>query len=240
MTTIGILGSQYLSTPELPFHQFPVTYTRTAFINALQSVGGTVIMIPIDRDLDKLADYIKLVDKVMLTGGEDVAPLFYGQDPHPLLGNINPERDRFEIAAIHEVIKQEKALLGVCRGHQLLNVALGGTLYQDVSLYRNPEVATLKHMQAPTKFKFTTHFVNVDPTSSLNFLPETYHVNSYHHQMIDQLADDLITIATASDGVIEAVENKAKRLLGVQWHPEGTWDNIPDERAIFDFFVNQL
>ena len=148
MTTIGILGSQYLSTPELPFHQFPVTYTRTAFIDALQSVGATVIMIPIDRDLDKLADYIKLVDKVLLTGGEDVAPLFYGQDPHPLLGNINPERDRFEIAAIHEVIKQEKALLGVCRGHQLLNVALGGTLYQDVSLYRNPEVATLKHMQA--------------------------------------------------------------------------------------------
>ncbi len=127
MTTIGILGSQFLSTPELPFHQFPVTYTRTAFIDALQSVGANVIMIPIDRDLDKLPDIIKLVDKVLLTGGEDVAPLFYGQDPHPLLSTINPERDRFEIAAIHEVIKQEKALLGVCRGHQLLNVALGGT-----------------------------------------------------------------------------------------------------------------
>ena len=240
MTTIGILGSQFLSTPELPFHQFPVTYTRTAFIDALQSVGANVIMIPIDRDWDKLPDIIKLVDKVLLTGGEDVAPLFYGQDPHPLLSTINPERDRFEIAAIHEVIKQEKALLGVCRGHQLLNVALGGTLHQDVSLYHNPETATLKHLQAPTKSQFTSHFIEVDPTSSLSFLPETYHVNSYHHQMIDRLADDLTTIAKASDGVIEAVESKAKRLLGVQWHPEGTWDTIPNERAIFDFFVNSL
>ena len=119
-------------------------------------------------------------------------------------------------------------------------MALGGTLHQDVSLYHNPETATLKHLQAPTKSQFTSHFIEVDPTSSLSFLPETYHVNSYHHQMIDRLADDLTTIAKASDGVIEAVESKAKRLLGVQWHPEGTWDTIPNERAIFDFFVNSL
>lgn len=162
-------------------------------------------------------------------------PQFYGQDPHPLLTRINPDRDRFEIAAIHEVIRQNKALLGVCRGHQLLNVALGGTLYQDLSLSQT----TLKHMQAPTKSQFTSHFVTVDQRSSLGFLPETYHVNSYHHQIIDDLADDLTSIAIASDGTIEAVESKTHRLLGVQWHPEGTWQVKPDELAIFDFFVNQ-
>lgn len=235
MTTIGILGSQYLRTDEEPFHQFPVTYTRTAFIKALQTVGATVIMLPIDQDLDKLQAMIGLVDKVVLTGGEDVAPQFYGQDPHPLLTRTNPDRDRFEIAAIHEVIRQNKALLGVCRGHQLLNVALDGTLYQDLSLSKT----TLKHMQAPTKSQFTSHFVTVDPRSSLGFLPETYHVNSYHHQIIADLADDLTSIAIASDGAIEAVESKTHRLLGVQWHPEGTWQVKPDDLAIFDFFVNQ-
>lgn len=237
MTTIGIIGSQFLSTPEFPFHQFPVTYTRTAFIDALQSVGAQVIIIPIDKALRNLPHYISLVDKVLLTGGEDVSPQFYGQDPHKLLGNTNPDRDRFELAVIQEVIKQEKALLGVCRGHQLLNVALGGTLYQDLSLMQTP---TIKHLQAPTKSHFTTHTVEIDPNSSLNFLPAAYHVNSYHHQMIDRLADDLVSIAHASDGVIEAVEHKTKRLMGIQWHPEGTWDSIRDERDIFDFFVNHL
>lgn len=236
MTTIGILGSQFLSTDEQPFHQFPVTYTRTSFIDALQSLGATVIMLPIDQELEKLSALIGLVDKVVLTGGEDVSPQFYGQEPHPRLSTTNANRDRFEIAAVHEVIKQNKALLGICRGHQLLNVALGGTLFQDVSL----SPATLKHMQAPTKSQFTTHFVTVDPSSSLGFLPETYHVNSYHHQMIDCLADDLKVIAKASDGIIEAVESKKHRLLGIQWHPEGTWRTNADELAIFDFFVNQF
>lgn len=237
MTTIGIIGSQFLSTPEFPFHEFPVTYTRTAFIDALQSVGASVIMIPIDKDLDHLPNYISLVDKVLLTGGEDVSPQFYAQDPHIRLGNTNPNRDQFELAVIQEVIKQNKALLGVCRGHQLLNVALGGTLYQDLSLMQTP---TIKHLQAPTKSHFTTHTIEIDPDSSLNFLPTAYQVNSYHHQMIDQLADELVSIAHASDGVIEAVENKSKRLMGIQWHPEGTWDTIAEERNIFDFFVNQL
>lgn len=237
MTTIGIIGSQFLSTPEYPFHEFPVTYTRTAFIDVLQNVGASVIMIPIDKELSKLPHYISLVDKVLLTGGEDVSPQFYGQDPHTLLGRTNPDRDLFELAVVQEVIKQGKALLGVCRGLQLLNVALGGTLYQDLSLNKVP---TIKHLQAPTQSNFTTHSVDIDPDSSLHFLPQSYHVNSYHHQMIDQLADSLASIAKASDGVIEAVENKAKRLLAVQWHPEGTWDSIDDERAIFDFFVNEL
>ncbi|MDR1606313.1 MAG: gamma-glutamyl-gamma-aminobutyrate hydrolase family protein [Streptococcaceae bacterium] len=237
MTTIGILGSQFLDTPELPFHQFPLTYTRTAFIDALQSVGATVILIPIDQELAKLPELIGLIDKVLLTGGEDIAPHFYGQDPHPLLSNTNAYRDQFEIAAVHEVIRQGKALFGVCRGQQLLNVALGGSLYQDLSL---SETAKLKHLQAPTKAEFTSHFIQIDPQSSLNFLPERYHVNSYHHQVIDRLAKDLTPIAQATDGVIEAVENKAKRLLAVQWHPEGTWHKIAEERRLFDYFVNQL
>lgn len=84
MTTIGILGSQYLRTDEEPFHQFPVTYTRTSFISALQSVGATVIMLPIDQDLDKLQKMIGLVDKVVLTGGEDVAPPILWARPAPL------------------------------------------------------------------------------------------------------------------------------------------------------------
>lgn len=237
MTAIGIIGSQFLSTPEFPFHEFPVTYSRTAFIDVLQSVGASVIMIPIDKNLNHLPHYISLVDKVLLTGGEDVSPQFYGQDPHKLLGNTNPDRDQFELAVIQEVIKQNKALIGICRGHQLLNVALGGTLYQDLSLMQTP---TIKHLQAPTKSHFTTHTVEIDPDSSLDFLPATYHVNSYHHQMIDRLANDLVSIAHASDGVIEAVESKSHRLMGVQWHPEGTWENIAYERAIFDFFVNEL
>ncbi|GFH40613.1 gamma-glutamyl-gamma-aminobutyrate hydrolase family protein [Lactococcus insecticola] len=235
MTTIGIIGTQYLNFEEQPFHENQVIYTRKAFTDALQTTGATVIIIPIDA-LDKIPDYVSMVDKILLTGGEDVAPQFYGEDPHRLLGLINPDRDAFEIAVIKESIKQKKAVFGVCRGMQLMNVALGGSLYQDLSLAST----TVKHLQAPTKQQFPTHFVAVDQTSSLNFLPERYHVNSYHHQAIHRLSDELSSIATASDGIIEAVENKNNRLLAVQWHPEGTWDTIDSEFAIFKYFVDVL
>lgn len=189
------------------------------------------MMIPIDRDLAKLPDTIKLVDKVLLTGGEDVAPLFYGQDPHPLATYQSWTWSIWDRGYpwSHQA---RKSLAGCLPWPWLTAWRLGNAHRMSVSI----GILTLRPWSTnkrQLKSQFTSHFVTLSQPR-LNFLPETYHVNSYHHQMIDRLADDLTTIATASDGVIEAVENKAKHVTGVM-ASRRDWDTISDERAFLIF-----
>ncbi|HAY6986700.1 TPA: gamma-glutamyl-gamma-aminobutyrate hydrolase family protein, partial [Enterococcus faecium] len=128
----------------------------------------------------------------------------------------------------------------VCRGLQLLNVVLEGTLYQDLSLYPKWSV---KHEQQPTAPQFTTHEVKIVSDSLLsNLLPDPYFVNSYHHQAVKDLSPLLKAIAFSNDGLIEAVQSKddMHKILGVQWHPELTHRVHPSEQRLFDFFVNEF
>lgn len=236
MAVIGILGSAYNVSTKEPFWWNKVTYTRQGFIDVLQALGHTPLILPIGLE-EQAASYLSLVDKIILTGGSDVAPQFYGEEPHPKLETTNPERDRFELAAIKAALAQNKAIFGVCRGLQVLNVAFGGSLYQDLSDY--PKKA-LKHRQSPTPQEFATHSIAVNQESLLDFLPEKYFVNSFHHQGIKVLAPELTAIAHANDGVIEALENKEKRILAVQWHPECTWEKEAHDRQLFQFFADSL
>jgi putative glutamine amidotransferase len=235
MTTIGILASQLRSTQQDPFWWNRVTYTRQRFIDVLQGLGHTAILFPVDKS-EKATEMVGLVDKILLTGGTDVDPRFYNEDPDPKLEGANPRRDAFEIAAIKAAISQKKAVLGICRGLQVLNVALGGTLYQDLSY----SPSKLKHRQAPTPQEFDSHSVQVARDGLLSFLPQQHFVNSFHHQAIKELSPELTAIATAPDGIIEAVENKEKRLLAVQWHPESDHETNPENREIFRFFAEEL
>ncbi|MDH6364753.1 gamma-glutamyl-gamma-aminobutyrate hydrolase PuuD [Enterococcus sp. PF1-24] len=123
-----------------------------------------------------------------IAGGQDVDPHLYNEVPHPKLLATNPARDTFEMTLVLEAIHQKKPIFAVCRGIHLLNVALGGTLYQDLSLYDNWQV---KHNQVPTPPSFATHNITVDVNSRLSFLPENYRVNSFHHQAIKKLAPSL-------------------------------------------------
>ena len=140
----------------------------------------------------------------------------------------------FELAAIKAALEANKPILGVCRGLQLLNVYFGGTLYQDLSLTSSQ----IKHLQSPTPQEVPTHHISVEKESSLGFLPENYMVNSFHHQVIKDLGQGLQAIAHGNDGLVEAIENKEKHVLAVQWHPECTWETEHFDKKIFEIFAN--
>ncbi|MDR0921677.1 MAG: gamma-glutamyl-gamma-aminobutyrate hydrolase family protein [Lactobacillales bacterium] len=237
-TVIGIAGNEVIEGLE-HFHGNFVSYTQKNFATAMHELGALPMILPIS-DPSFAAGYVNKIDKLLLAGGHDVSPLNFGEEPHYLLQETNPDRDAFELALVAEAVKQKKPIFGICRGMQILNVAYGGTLYQDLSLYENYKV---KHLQAPTKEIFTTHTVRIEKESTLgNFLPEIYQVNSYHHQAIKVLGSGLRPIAESPDGLIEAVEseNAGQRVLGVQWHPEMLFERIATELDLFRYFVEEL
>lgn len=235
---IGIAGNQLIHSVEV-FNGNYVTYTPQGFVEAIQQVGGLPIVLPINSK-DTAKEYIASIDKLLLAGGQDVAPEFFGESPHPKLEETNPARDAFELALVHEAIKQQKPIFAVCRGMQLVNVALGGTLYQDLSLFTD---WTIKHGQQPTQPQFATHDIHVTQHTALAKLVGTsYRVNSYHHQAIHTLSPQLTATAFSPDGLVEAVESTdpMQRIFAVQWHPELRFKNSEKEWQLFNYFVNEL
>lgn len=214
-----------------------ISYTPKNFVDGIKKAGGLALILPISSP-DDAKDYVDRIDKLLLAGGQDICPEFYQQHPHQKLGATDRNRDVFELALIKEAQAQQKPIFGVCRGMQLLNVAFGGTLHQDLSLH---PAETIKHVQVPTPFHMPTHDVAVAKDSLLTeIVGECYHVNSFHHQTIDRVADEFTVIATAPDGVIEGIHSKHQKIFGVQWHPELTHEVIESEQKIFDFFVNKF
>lgn len=232
---VGIAGNQLIRATDT-FQGNQVTYTPQGFVNAIQQAGGLPLIIPIS-DPASASSYIQQIDKLILAGGQDVSPQLYHEVPHPKLMETNFQRDLFEKALIKEALKQKKPILAVCRGMQLLNVTLGGSLYQDLSLYSDWSV---KHDQFPTAPQFATHEVTIlSDTTLANLLPPSYFVNSYHHQAVKELAPILKATALSPDGLIEGVESTEQKLLGVQWHPELTYHINPLDQQLFTYFIQE-
>jgi putative glutamine amidotransferase len=180
---------------------------------------------------------------LLLTGGDDVDPSRYHEAPHPAVVRVAPERDEFEIALVIEARKRGLPILAICRGIQVLNVALGGTLVQDIAS-QVPGAIDHKLTVPPHQPFELAHEVWVERDSLLaNLLRErlvdgdSCEVNSRHHQAVSKLASGLRVTATAPDGIIEAIEDpSAKFCLGVQWHPENFW-RTGEFRALFEGFL---
>ncbi len=214
-----------------------ISYTPRNFITGVQNAGGLPLLLPIGS-VEDAKSYIQQIDKLLLAGGQDISPESYGASPHQKLGATNHRRDLFEMALVKEAVKAKKPIIGVCRGMQLLNVAFGGTLLQDLSLAKEP---LLKHVQVPTPFELPTHTVEIDSNSRLgDFLPQSYQVNSFHHQVVAELADEFIVTATAPDGVFEGIESVNHPIIGVQWHPELAYFTVEKEREFFTYFVQKF
>ena len=193
-------------------------------------------MLPLTDDRMSVKQLAEMCDGILFTGGHDVSPSVYGEEVKPVCGQCCPERDRMEVLLLKEALAANKAVLGICRGIQLINAALGGTLYQDLPTERPSEV---EHHETPPYDK-TAHIVELlegTPLQKLlkgDFLP----VNSYHHQAIKDLAPGLNVMAGAEDGVIEAVYMPEKRFVwAVQWHPEFSYKVNESSREIFRAFV---
>src|SRR5690606_16903816 len=160
--------------------------------------------IGVDGDVDQL---VGMIDGLVVTGGGDIDPTLFGEEPHPNLGMISPGRDSFELAFIRKVVEEDKPLLAICRGIQILNIALGGDMYQDIYTQMNSEL--IQHSQKATRAHLS-HFVNALENSMLADLADAtkFKVNSYHHQAVRNVPLPLVVSGTASDQVIEAIESK--------------------------------
>jgi putative glutamine amidotransferase len=179
------------------------------------------------------------MDGLLLSGGSDLDPGYYGEEPVPELGVTVPERDAFEMALLEHALRRGMPIFGICRGMQILNVALGGTLYQDLPSQLGKGV--LKHWQDKPKWQ-SAHEVEVREGSWIREVTNSrfVEVNSYHHQGIKDLAGGLVVSARSSDGVVEAIESRdfSKRwIVGVQWHTEAMRDVAAGHRNLFEAHV---
>ncbi|WP_049533753.1 gamma-glutamyl-gamma-aminobutyrate hydrolase family protein [Streptococcus anginosus] len=225
---IGITGNER-SNPEDEFAI--MSYAAKGFVEGVKEVGGTPIILPIG-DADMARRYIQMIDKLILTGGQNVSPQFYGEEKTIDSDNYYLERDLFELALIHEAIQQQKPIFTVCRGTQLFNVAMGGTLYQDI-----------EHHWQDSSAEYTTQKLVTKSDSVLEKIyGEVSHINSFHHQSIKDLAENVEVIARdPKDNTIEAITTTDEiAYLGVQWHPEFLFETRPKDRMLFDYVVNRL
>lgn len=213
----------------------PLYMLSQDYCQAIIKAGGIPVFLPPVGD-EMIADMVAGLDGVLFSGGVDIQPENYGEQPHPLLGDLDLERDRFELALFKHVWHAtDMPVLGVCRGFQLLNVALGGTLWQDLPSQRPSHV---HHSQRDHRYK-AVHPVKFDPETTLGgLLPKVMAVNSLHHQGIKDLAPGLRPAAWSPDGLVEALESETHGCrMAVQWHPENLAPIYPEFYQVFEALV---
>lgn len=188
---------------------------REYYCDSISAAGGLPLILPVARQIELGAAYFHLCDGILFSGGGDADPYLFGQSADKDLGEVNPRRDEFEIQLARMALAGGKPALGICRGCQILNIAAGGTIVQDIK-------SGLMHDQKAPR-DYPIHDILIESGSLLENIMQTdrIRVNSFHHQAIDKAGDNMEICAFAGDGIAEAVESRIGSFyLGVQWHPE--------------------
>jgi putative glutamine amidotransferase len=213
-------------------------YIGRDYCDAILAAGGTPVQIPLIPDPDHVEDVMSRLDGVLLPGCDsDPDPALFGEDPHPKLGRVVPEKDATDLAVIAEADRRGLPILGICYGMQILNVARGGTLIQDIE----SEVENaIEHQQGIPRER-NSHEIRIQEGSLLARLAGqngAANVNSHHHQAVRHTGRGLQATSWTSDGVIESIEDATEKpVFAVQWHPELSWRTDPLSSAIFESFV---
>jgi putative glutamine amidotransferase len=209
----------------------------TPYLRSVEAAGG----VPVSLAAAPSAEAATLLDGIqalLLTGGSDVDPALYGQAPHPRLGPVLRDRDDFELALVREALDRDLPILGICRGHQVLNVATGGTLFQDIP----SDLSGGEEHDSEKERWHRSHDVRILPGTRLRELlgEDRIAVNSFHHQAVRDLGRGLrVSAVSGENGVVEGIEAEASRfVLGVQWHPESFWNQPDGFGALFQALVH--
>lgn len=235
---IGILAN-ILIVDNVPFPGMERASVTTDYVSAVEAAGGIPVLIPVVGSPETIRRQVALVDGVLATGGYDPDPLLWGEQPNRRIEFVFPEVDQHQIAAVRLATELGKPLLGICRGLQIINVAFGGTLYQDLSLIPN---SFIQHYQKSPKYAHG-HTVSLVKDTMLAdvFKTEAIATNSFHHLAIRDVAPGFAISAYAPDGVIEAIERIAgSPVMAVQWHPEMMYAKHPEMLAIFLKFIDTI
>ncbi|MCD8012877.1 MAG: gamma-glutamyl-gamma-aminobutyrate hydrolase family protein [Lachnospiraceae bacterium] len=207
------------------------------YMNGIKEAGGIPVIMPLTSTPEDALEVFGKCDGLLMTGGQDVSPALYNEQRGEKCGVSCCERDVLEAALYANALEQDKPVLGICRGIQLINVLQGGTLYQDLpSEYKSG----IEHHMAPP-YTGSAHSVSINKQSPLYdlLLTEKLNVNSCHHQAIKKPGADLEIIAESEDGLIESVRHTGKRFVwAFQWHPEFDFHVNQNSRKIFEAFVN--
>ncbi len=206
------------------------------YIESVRKAGGIPVVIPLTVDTAQIADIIAVIDGLILSGGEDVSPFLFDEEPHKNLGEVVPDRDIFDLELAKQMLAAGKPILAICRGEQVLNVALGGSLYQDIP---SQVTGAIQHSQKAPR-NYGSHSIRIVEHSLLYKILKTKElkVNSFHHQAVKKLGKGLKITATAPDGIVEAVELEGFPVLGLQFHPEGfVYSGNMDFLPIFEWLV---
>lgn len=239
MAIIGISASIKFENKDGFFLGYEYSYVGNNYVNSISKSGAIPILLPIVDNDEQIENQIKLIDGLLISGGYDVDPQFYNEEPLEKLEAIYPKRDIYEIKLINFALKHKKPILGICRGFQILNVALGGSLYQDISYRENTFV---KHSQNAEPHQ-VTHTIDIDEDSALFQIANNRQekVNSFHHLALKNIGKNLKVVACAKDGVPEAIESTKETpfILGLQFHPEMMFASNDFAQNIFKYFVNK-
>jgi putative glutamine amidotransferase len=206
------------------------------YVEAVTEAGGLPVVLTPVAGPQAAKALLERLDGLLLSGGSDLDPCFYGEKPIPELDVTIPERDASEMALLRLALRRRVPVFGICRGMQIMNVALGGTLYQDLPSQLGNDI--LKHQQDTPGWEPTQEVEVQEDSWVSGIIGACAKVNSYHHQGVKDLAAGLIASARSSDGVVEAVESRdfsERWLVGVQWHPERMRD--AEHRGLFEAHV---
>lgn len=211
-------------------------FVSNPYIQSVRYAKGLPLILPLVRSDRIIDEYVSLCDGFLFCGGGDITPLLFGQGPQKGNGKTDITVDLFHIRLMKRVLTSKKPILAVCRGMQILNVACGGTIWQDLSLIPG---SVLDHMQQTPTRSEVSHQIRLDRSSALSrYIGTALYVNSFHHQAVNEPGTDVSVSAQAQDGTIEAIELPSHPFaIGVQWHPECMYRTSPEMRTLFHEFI---
>lgn len=235
-----LIGVSTMNDHDAAGKHAPRFSNNQSYIKAVEAAGGIPILIPHLEEVEKLRRIYEMLDGILLPGGLDMHPKFYNQEPHPALDPVDVGLDHTETTMLPWALEDDLPVLGICRGEQVLNVVMGGTLIQDLYTQHN---TTIDHRESfKRKIRdFLAHDIAIEPGTRLHGLAgkDRVWVNTSHHQSIDIVAPGLVATAWSPDGIIEAVESPDRHfVMAVQCHPEELWRKHRWARDLFKSFVD--